>query len=585
MHGHGGGHEMNGHYVPTGDEMMEYQSTREPWAESVKYGYYTIYFCGAMLGVFFLINGLKAALFWSKMRNNSPTPTFKSKIIATARLLSYPRLPYPTARIVNYLWAVGPLGPNILLFIGFLYFNLYCWVNPWYYRLPFYGSPPLGLRSEWIATALLPFVFVLGAKRNLISWITGVSHDKLQVFHQGAAFVVVYMSLVHTISMTIQSLMEVPWADTYASSYIYWTGFAALGALLWLYIGSLPFVRKRLYEGFYLLHIAASIMFIGFLYAHGLDLLDTNAYMQATIGLFGFGIVVRIIMMFISNVLFRHRAQVSLQSGSIRMTIPTNMKWSPGMHIFIRFLHVRPFESHPFTIASIPASTDSEQNEMVFVIRPEGGFTRVLAEVAATVSPERKFPVILDGPYGDEGHNSLRAYNHVLLLAGGTGITFIAPLLADLVRAIKQKDGPCKKVDLVWAVKNYDAVKNFESEFLEMSRDAGVAGGTVTLRVHVTGDAGDEEKHADTPSSEKGSVSEEVDSSSLTITRAVGRPDIRSIIAQKGSHCSGQVGVAVCGPLSLMTDASNAVSNVQLDILRGRASCTEMYLRSETFGW
>ncbi|KAG8813613.1 hypothetical protein FRC19_002319 [Serendipita sp. 401] len=48
---------------------------------------------------------------------------------------------------------------------------------------------------------------------------------------------------------------------------------------------------------------------------------------------------------------------------------------------------------------------------------------------------------------------------------------------------------------------------------------------------------------------------------------------------------TGHAAVAVCGPLSLMTDASNAVSRVQLDILSGRATCKEMHLRSETFGW
>lgn len=80
-------------------------------------------------------------------------------------------------------------------------------------------------------------------------------------------------------------------------------------------------------------------------------------------------------------------------------------------------------------------------------------------------------------------------------------------------------------------------------------------------------------------------MAEDGDSSSHAITMATGRPDIHSLISEMGSRCAGHVGVAVCGPLSLMTDASNAVSNVQLDILRGRASCTEMYLRSETFGW
>jgi len=176
--------------------------------------------------------------------------------------------------------------------------------------------------------------------------------------------------------------------------------------------------------------------------------------MNATIALFGFGFIARTFIMLVTNILFRHHAQISLQGGFICITIPTNLKWSPGMHIFLRFAHIRPLESHPFTISSIPKLEAEGLSEMVFMIRPETGFTRVLAEVAATISPDRKFPVILDGPYGETGTNTLRSYDSVLLLAGGTGITFIAPILADLVRAMKQKDGPCKSVEMYWAVKS-----------------------------------------------------------------------------------------------------------------------------------
>jgi len=281
--------------------------------------------------------------------------------------------------------------------------------------------------------------------------------------------------------------------------------------------------------------------------------------MNATIALFGIGFVARLFMMLVSNLLFRHRAQISLQSGLIRVTIPTNMKWSPGMHIFIRFAHIRPFESHPFTIASIPSTEADGRNEMVFIIRPETGFTHVLAEVAAKSSPDRKSPVILDGPYGETGVNQLRAYDSVLLLAGGTGITFIVPLLVDLVSAMKLKDGPCRKVDIFWAVKSYgeqrscsrgntgahpnpvDAVKSWESQFGEMKTAASLAGGIVAVNVCVTGASGDKERSLDTP------VEKEVmegETASEKVSPTSGRPDIPSIVAERARTWSGHVGVA-----------------------------------------
>ncbi|KAG9052245.1 hypothetical protein FS842_010248 [Serendipita sp. 407] len=587
-HGDGGGTHINGHYVPTMDEMMEYQATREPWDSSVKYGRYTVYFCAVSLAVFFLVHWIKVLILWTRL--NGGAPVFPSKLTALLRLLTYPRLPYPIAKIVNYVWTIGPLGPNILLFIALLYTSLYCWVNEYYYRPPFYGSPPLALRSEWIATALVPFVFVLGAKRNLISWIIGVSHDKLQVFHQGVAFIIVYFSMVHAISEIVQSKMELPWTQVYGSDPIWWTGFAALGSLIWLYLGSLPIVRKRLYECFYVLHIAASILFVAFLYKHGFGLLDTDAYMKATLILFGFGFLARFLYMVVINVFFRHRAQLSLQSGLVRIAIPTNLNWSPGMHIFIRFVHVRPFESHPFTLSSLPVPKGEgrKQNEMTLLIKPETGFTRLLSAVAATATPGREFPVILDGPYGEGGMNSLRAFDSVLLLAGGTGISFILPLLSDLARSMKDKDSLCKVVELVWAVKDIGLVKSFESQLLEAKQVASSAGGAINVQIYTTGTSpGDEELNLDGRSSEKNVEEEEGDSISreFTSTAHTGRPNIPSIVISKSKMWTGHAAVAVCGPLSLMTDASNAVSRVQLDILSGRATCKEMHLRSETFGW
>lgn len=110
------------------------------------------------------------------MRAGPKLSSFHLKVMAISRALTYPRLPYPIARFINYLWAVGPLGPNILLFILLIFTSFYCWINEWHYRPPFCksslrltpgsnadfrsldGSPPVAMRSEWIAVALLPFL-------------------------------------------------------------------------------------------------------------------------------------------------------------------------------------------------------------------------------------------------------------------------------------------------------------------------------------------------------------------------------------------------------------------------------------------
>ena len=89
-----------------------------------------------------------------------------------------------------------------------------------------------------------------------------------------------------------------------------------------------------------------------------------------------------------------------------------------------------------------------------------------------------------------------------------------------------------------------DAVKPFESSLLGAMKAATTAGGTVTVRVHVTGEAGYEEKSMDTPSSEKMGANDDIDLSSFAIATANGRPDICSIVREKGNSWHGQAAVA-----------------------------------------
>lgn len=62
---------------------------------------------------------------------------------------------------------------------------------------------------------------------------------------------------------------------------------------------------------------------------------------------------------------------------------------------------------------------------MVVYIRRQAGVTKRLMDYCGGKNPHRSTPVLIDGPYGT-GLN-LGMYDHVLLLAGGSGITFLIP--------------------------------------------------------------------------------------------------------------------------------------------------------------
>lgn len=184
--------------------------------------------------------------------------------------------------------------------------------------------------------------------------------------------------------------------------------------------------------------------------------------MNATIVLFVTGIGARGVMIVYNNIT-RHRAKLQLfEDGVVRISIPTNLSWAPGQHVFLRFPSIRMFESHPFTIISIPSSMDAKmaekqqpelKNEVVVLVRSAAGFTMKLVETAAE-GQDVTVPVLLDGPYGHD-ENTLRAYDSVLILAGGSGITYGVSLLKDLVKGMKLAErSRCKTVEFYWAIRN-----------------------------------------------------------------------------------------------------------------------------------
>lgn len=103
----------------------------------------------------------------------------------------------------------------------------------------------------------------------------------------------------------------------------------------------------------------------------------------------------------------------------LRISIPTHIAWTPGQHFFFRFLETgaHSFTSHPFTVASLPASGNIE----VFA-RVRRGVTTRLADVGG--EKQVSIPVLLDGPYGGSSV-SLETYDRVLLVGGGSGTTVL----------------------------------------------------------------------------------------------------------------------------------------------------------------
>ncbi|KAJ3483593.1 hypothetical protein NLG97_g7274 [Lecanicillium saksenae] len=94
--------------------------------------------------------------------------------------------------------------------------------------------------------------------------------------------------------------------------------------------------------------------------------------------------------------------------------------------------------------------------------------------------------------------------------------------------------------------------------------------------------SGDEEKN-----SAKRSVRHTDGSSTIASLFGVrfshGRPDTKAAVDRLASQAGATVGVAVCGPSSMVFDVGSAAAKAQLRIVQGRPGATELYLHKEAF--
>ena len=302
----------------------------------------------------------------------------------------------------------------------------------------------------------------------------------------------------------------------------------------------------------------------------------------------------------------------------LEVLVPAHYTWQPGQHCFLRFPSVSPLDNHPFTIASIPhrsginSAIDLDQNILRFLIRKHSGFTRRLLhyiESHADIVPG----AIVDGSYGGLPRALENAYDSVILVAGGGGITSSMPWLLHLSQMMKDQQHPVvtRHVRLVWVVKHQADLKWMMKELARVL--AGGVMGSLPLDFYVTRettDIGDGESylevalpdgHVHARDEEKLINSAVKATSSSRHSIHHGRPQLATLLPslinapRTAVLCEFRfspdanfthkltLGAIGCGPESLKIDTSNAVASTQMRVLRG--DLKEVFLHTETFDW
>lgn len=484
-----------------------------------------------------------------------------------------------------------------------------------------------------IACSQLPFVVALGMRNNIISYLTGISFDKLSYLHGMTARTLVVLIWIHAggrvaLGLKGKVAITVP---------VIQAGVLAGVSLTLLSVVSIRPLRDRSYEFFLIVHFVLAFITILAGYFHAASL-DFGTYIWPSFVLWGLDRAIRVVRLVISAFTNKPQAQQTRNNISsttatvssngvhvellshhfLRLTIqpPALFHWRPGQSAYLTFpsISANPLEAHPFTIASIDVENKDKPRELKFFIRVRDGLTKRLLNAVETGGSTR---VLVDGPYSSP--TLLVGYDTMVLIAGGSGIAFTLPLFLDLLERCKTKGLECRRLTFIWAVRNLDHLTWIQSELLASLHDL-PSSLAVSIHIFVSGSGPLDNVGTDTESfvddttwtsddvektssssgeeannemtvagpstpKEKESQAKAAGSDLLAlpmVTTHRGRGDLEKLIAEEVEYARDAMSITVCGTHALADAIRHSIRSPRFgDILRGGPTIS---LHVEAFG-
>lgn len=403
-------------------------------------------------------------------------------------------------------------------------------------------------------------LWLLAGRNDVVLWLTGWSYPSLNLFHRWTARVATMQALVHSMAYAYLQWGKF-WPmmrERYWWSGVY--GMLAMGSLIPL---SLLPLRRWAYEGFLILHIALSVAVLALMCIHT-DRFGYDPFVWVCVGVWAFDRFLRLIR--VAALSYRTLGKrnavgvvTAIDPGLMRLSVDTiPISPRPGDYYFLYSPHsLTPWENHPFTLASWEQGAG--RTTLHFLIAPQAGWTgrlrrRIEASKESSLvrgAPQARLRIMLEGPYGT--CDPIAEYDHVLLLAGGSGIAAILPY----VHALGQASGTTKRrISVVWTVRNAAYAADVLSRELSAERTS-----HINLELYLT-----QEEPAAACALLEGLGTVDYGAMSSVPHRVVftsGRPPIRDLLAAQIEALEVQpsrLAVLACGPSAMMDDLRAAIA-------------------------
>lgn len=588
------------------------QSGKLAWAYQAEYAKWCLYFGAVLIGLAVFRKIFYMYSDWTyrntKLGQKSYNLSIISKAAAVSRSITYRRTPLIISRITGLPPTVGTL---ITLALSTIFILCVCFIPHYYFRpCRGFGSPPLAVRAGMMSMALTPFLIVVSGKTNFISHVTGVSYEKLNVFHQALGWGSFFLAMVHTVPFLMQDVAEggmdrlrMKWN----MELIYRNGVPPLVFLFLLCFLSTRFSRGLFYEVWFHSHWLFGIAYIGTLTWHIYGSLKSEEYIWGTFGFWGFQLLYRAVVKTTlkpNQYAFKSKeVKLKMMPGDVfEVSVPIandyELDWNPGQHIFIRFLYgMHTLDNHPFSI--LTTSQANKKTTLKLIVKPQRGLTKKLYSLLEDDKSVKDMRCFIDGPYGGMNRDPL-AFDKLVLVSTGTGVSVTAPFLSHVAERIHTVTNCVQKVEFIWVIKTLEAIEWINDELTSALEKAGrdELSGAFDIKIFVTNSVDGKQPRVvssksqlltlDLPTTESESkesvenVNLDIDISSHIRVYENVKPDLKNYL-QETELCT-KTAVICSGTGSAQEACGNAVAALQKKVLSD-TDVEEVYLHTENFGW
>ncbi|TKY65412.1 Ferric reduction oxidase 2 [Spatholobus suberectus] len=304
-------------------------------------------------------------------------------------------------------------------------------------------------RLGLVGNICLAFLFFPVARGSSVLPLLGLTSERCIKYHIWLGHMTMTLFTAHGICFTIY------WAVTdQLSKMLEWkkigisnvAGELALLAGLFMWIATIPRIRRKVFELFFYTHYLYILFIVFFIFHVGI--------FHACTMLPGFYLfLVDRYIRFLQS-----RCQVPLVSVRVLPceTVELNfskshgLTFSPTSIMFINVPSISKLQWHPFTITS---NSNLEPKMLSVVIKGEGTWSQKLYHMLSTPSAIDHLNVSVEGPYGPASTNYLR-YDTLVMVSGGSGITPFISIIRELMYLSTTFRDRTPKVILICAFKN-----------------------------------------------------------------------------------------------------------------------------------